>query len=116
MEQSSSMKPNKRYQVINHDPAVDGIDYEIFVNKMPELTSFRLVRKGSSWSESVRDEICLQMDDDGNGVRLRQVNKYVDYAQLAELFILITFMHHYQEGGLYCGTINFVEITKSVEL
>ncbi len=116
---SSPMKPsNLKYQVINHIPEVDGPEYQILVSEMPELKSYRLVRKGNSWTDTVRDEICLTIEDYGDGFKVKPLDKKLDYAQVAELFILLNFIHHYDSanGGLYCGTIEFADIVKTIEI
>jgi hypothetical protein len=43
------------------------------------------------WSFDLRGTQLLKMVDDGNGVKLSKVSKKMDYSQLAELRLLLTF-------------------------
>jgi hypothetical protein len=89
--------------------------YRVFMNDVHEYniqvdnkdgSVYTLTRSGSLWSEPETGSIALQMHNDGEGFHTTKIGKKLDYAQTAELSILLNFINWYENvGSTNKGTI-----------
>jgi len=99
---------SKTYHIGDREEKLDH-DYTIVVTENDNNTTYVLSRSESShWSEHARGEELLTLVDDGNGYKFKEkIGRAVDYAQFAELYILIQFINKmYSNKPVYIGTIS----------
>lgn len=84
-------------------------DYTIGVIENEKDTTYVMSRSESShWSEPCRGEVLITLVDDGNGYKFKdKIGKDVNYAEFAELYILMQFINKvYSHKPIYIGTIS----------
>lgn len=82
---------NKKYALLNHE---GNHEYNLVVEEIPCGTKLSLSTSNNEiWNLHHRDELLLEMIDDGNGVKFSKKNKKMDYSELECFRILINFNH-----------------------
>jgi len=108
---------NKRtFQIV--DTAGDGYshDYDVSV----EITDAGIVYTMSYsmnhyWNENRRGEKIMTVTDDGDGYVVNpKFSKAMDYAEMAELFAMLSFINSQEKYGLYKGDILETTFIKSI--
>lgn len=93
----------------DHDTVVH--DYTIKVKETSEGVIFKLVRShDSNWGDDFKGTKCLSILNTGDGLKFSKIERELDYAAAAELFILLKFINKYETQPLYGGTIETVDI------
>ena len=83
----------KSYQVwVKNYSKNDTLDYDYDIEKNDDKSTIRY-SQSRDWSESFRGDICANIEDDGNGVKINIGKKTIklDYAELIELKCLLMF-------------------------
>ena len=93
-------------------------DYDIEIEEFPDnITEYSLYRSnGGEWTENKRGEKCVSLVNTGNGIVFPK-KKYkgeLDYAETAELFILLNFIN--KERNIFKGTIEKSVVLESYEI
>ena len=103
------------YKVYHLNEGVETEDYNILVgeDQKGSFKTFKLQRAGADWAKT--GEICLVIEDDGNGYRISPIKKSLGYDEAAELLILLKFVDWYETQStgisLYDGVIREVSET-----
>lgn len=107
------------YRVMNTFPGEEygRHEYNIHVEETNRGTKYSLIRsQAGHWSEFARGETVCAVIDDGDGFKLsKHVSRDMDYAIMAELFILMSFIN--KQGLTNCffmGTIEEVKIIAEI--
>lgn len=88
----------KRHLVI--DTEENDLEYVIEVTDVNKGTQYVLSRSGSGcWSEHARNEVVLTLLDNGNGVKIKpKIGKELNYAELAQLQLLLQFISQHEKN------------------
>jgi hypothetical protein len=65
----------------------DCIEYKLEVLK-DDITTYSLYRVGDSWAEESKEDPCVVLHDDGDGVTI-DIEEVKSYCDLQELYLLI---------------------------
>ena len=98
--------------------------YRVFTNDIHEYnieidfdtaTSYKLIRSGLSWSEDSRDTTALKMTNDGNYFHINyKIGRKLDYSQMAELSILLTFINWYEHVNQNNNAVISIETSSEI--
>lgn len=88
------------YRVISN--FIGEAEFEIRVSvELSGHDKYELIPIGNSWSEEIVNKPVLTIIDDGNGVVIdHKIGKRVDYNEVANLFILLSFMNQHNVDKL----------------
>jgi hypothetical protein len=82
---------NKKYILLSHE---GNHEYNLVVEEIPCGTKLSLFTSNNElWTSHHREQLLLEMIDDGNGVKFSKKNKKMGYDELEVLRILINFNH-----------------------
>lgn len=92
----------KTYRVLN-DKGMH--EYDIYVKETKKGTSYKLFRSNTViWSDDCKDEKLLSIVNTGDGYKIScSLNKNIDYSEMAELYILLSFIQ--EHDPIYKGSI-----------
>jgi hypothetical protein len=116
------MATNKIYKVYNTEESSKAIIHEYTIsvtindNGHEEITLFRSF--DDCWEESHRGQELIKLIDTGDMVVYpkKMYSGDVDYAQHAELFILLSFLNRTEHMPLYQGSIEEITPGKSFDI
>lgn len=86
----------KQYQIINNWDDEEKYEYDIYVEDTDEGTVYRMYYSNNeTWSEHVRGRLINRVVDDGNEFTFQfSLGKKLDYCEMAERMILLSFINH----------------------
>lgn len=85
----------KQYQIINNWDDEEKYEYDIYVDDTDEGTVYRMYYSNNeTWSEAVRGTLINKVVDDGNEFSFQfSLGKKLDYCEMAERMILLSFIN-----------------------
>jgi hypothetical protein len=102
---------DQKYRVFTNDIH----EYDIEVDDIDNATSYKLIRTGLSWSENSRGTTALEMSNDGNYFHINyNIDRKLDYSQIAELSILLTFINWYEHVDQTNNAVISIETSNDV--
>jgi len=109
----------KIYRVMNTFPGEENgrHEYDIRVQETNRGTKYSLVRsQAGHWSDCVKGHTVCAVIDDGDGFKLsKHVTRYMDYAIMAEIFILMSFINKETfPNSLFMGTIEEINLITEI--
>jgi hypothetical protein len=109
---------NKRTFQIVDTAGEDGYshDYDVTVELTDAGTVYTMhYSMNHYWDEKRRGEKIMTIIDDGDGYVVNpKFNKAMDYAEMAELFAMLSFINSQERMGLYKGNILETTFVKSI--
>lgn len=100
-----------------HDYDTEVHDYSIEVEDTSEGIIYKLIRSNdSNWADEFKATKCLSILNTGDGLIFSKIEKELDYAAAAELFILLRFISKQEAQPLYGGIIETVDIIDVQEI
>lgn len=99
------------YKVMNtHDYDTEVHDYSIEMKDTSKGIIYKLVRSSdANWADDFKVTECLSILNTGDGLIFSKINKELDYAAAAELYILLRFISKQEAQPLYGGIIETVD-------
>lgn len=99
------------YKVINtHDHETEVHDYSIEMKETSKGIIYKLIRSGdANWADEFKRTKCLSILNTGDGLIFSKIEKELDYAAAAELYILLRFISKQEAQPLYGGIIETVD-------
>lgn len=101
----------EQYRIINTWDEDQKYEYDIYVENTDEGTVYRMYYSNNeTWSEHVRGALIYRVVNDGNSYKFTHnkiPKKELDYAQAAELYVLMSFMNKLE--GMFTGDIIHVK-------
>jgi hypothetical protein len=95
-------------------------DYTIHVLDMGESKTYKLQRTGEAWTEDYQGQICLEIQNTGDGYKFHKLKKEMGYDEASHLLILMRFINWYEKevGGsyLYEGHIKEIAEIQTIEI
>lgn len=91
-------------------------DYDVTVENTDKGTEYTMYySRNHYWNEDVRGEKIMTVIDTGDGYIVNpKFCKEMDYAEMAELFAMLSFINSQEEYGLYKGDIMETTFVKSI--
>jgi len=91
-------------------------DYDVTVELTDEGTLYTMYySRNHYWNEDLRGEQIMSILDDGDGYTVNpKFGKNMDYAEMAELFAMLSFINSQEQYGLYKGDILETTLVKSI--
>ena len=82
-------------------------DYDVTIDKTDLGIVYTMYySRNHYWDESLRGQKIMTILDDGDGYTVNpKFNKAMDYAEMAELFAMLSFINSQEKYGLYKGNI-----------
>lgn len=109
---------SKRTFLIMDTAGEDGYshDYDVTVEKTDQGTVYTMYySRNHYWDENLRGQKIMTITDDGNGYTVNpRFTKEMDYAEMAELFAMLSFINSQERMGLYKGDILETTYVKSI--
>lgn len=109
---------SKRTFVIMDTAGEDGYshDYDVSVELTDAGTLYTMhYSRNHYWDERLRGEKIMTILDDGDGFIVNpKFSKTMDYAEMAELFAMLSFINSQERMGLYKGDILETTYVKSI--
>jgi hypothetical protein len=106
----------KVYRVMNTFPGEENgrHEYDIHVESINRGTKYSLIRsQAGHWSDGAKGHTVCAVIDDGDGFKIsKHVTRYMDYAIMAELFILMSFIN--KQGFTNCFFMGTIEEIKNI--
>ena len=95
----------KMYQVLQKLNGIEGHEYDIIVEMLPDGTKYTLMASNSpEWTESYVGSELISAFDDGNGIVLsNNINKKMKYYDFAQVLVLFDFIN--KKECIYSGRI-----------
>jgi hypothetical protein len=99
------------YKVMNtHDYDTEVHDYSIKMKATPRGIIYKLVRShDSNWADDYKGTKCLSILNTGDGLIFSKIDRELDYAAAAELYILLKFISKQESQPLYAGIIETID-------
>ena len=108
----------KRTFVIMDTAGEDGYshDYDVTVETTDDGTLYTMYySRNHYWNEDLRGEKIMSILDDGDEFIINpKFSKTMDYAEMAELFAMLSFINSQEQYGLYKGNILETTFVKSI--
>ena len=91
-------------------------DYDVTVEHTDAGTVYTMFySRNHYWDQSARGKKVMTVIDDGNGLVFNpRANKAMDYAEVAELFAMLSFINSQEKYGLYKGDIIETNLIKTI--
>lgn len=75
---------------------------------------YKLVRVGGSWTQDYIDTVAIEVEDTGEGYKFSVVKKHMNYAETAELYIMLRFLdllgkQNGSQDGIFAGQIEIIK-------
>lgn len=103
------MKQEKKYRVFTDNAH----EYNIEITESEKgHMIYELIRTGSSWSESAREEVVNSIINDGNGYHFTKIKKTMDYAEVMELQTLLQFVSWFETRDSTIASVITIESCK----
>ena len=97
---------SKKYLIIDTNDEGFAHDYDVIISDTDEGTLYTMYRSKTYWSDEKKGEKIMEVLDNGDGVVFKpRTCKELDYSELSELYVMLTFMSKTGRLPIYEGEI-----------